>query len=263
MQVRFGLFVPVAAVVALSFVTHAATSQNAPAGEGAALRIEPKATELLKKSTDYLSNTRAFTLRASFTDEVVLLNGQKIGYESWSQISLQRPNHFRTVRHGVLENLDFYYDGKTMAFFEKGPNFYARVPASATLDGMMDDLNFGYEVAIPGSDLFYNDAYAGMIEDVTEASYIGLEEVGGVPAHHLAFRKADVDWQLWVRDGDMPVPVKYVITTKWVTGAPSYTVLMTDWNMAPTFDNSTFNFVPPAGARQIEFERPEDVPGSH
>ena len=58
-----------------------------------------------------------------------------------------------------------------MAFFEKGPNSYATVPAPSTFDGMMDDLNFQYDVGIPGSDLFYSDAYAGMIDGVTDASY--------------------------------------------------------------------------------------------
>lgn len=260
MRIISRCFAVAAAVVAFSFMALVSVAQTAPA-EGLP-RVDPKAVDLLKKCTDYLGSAKALTLRASYTDEVVLLNGQKIGTESWSQISLQRPNHFRTVRRGVTENLDFYFNGKTMAFYEKGPNFYATVPAPPTLDGLIDTLNAQYDVAIPGSDLFYSDAYAGMIDGVTEASYIGLEEVSGVPAHHLAFRKDDVDWQLWVRDGDMPVPVKYVITTKWVTAAPSYTVLMTDWNMSPKFDNSTFDFVPPAGARKIDFVRPADVPGA-
>jgi hypothetical protein len=260
MRIMARHFTVAAALVALSFL--ALTSVAQTAGAEGQPKIDPKATALLKKTADYLGSAKAFSLKASFTDEVVLLNGQKIGTESWSQVSLQRPDHFRTVRRGVQENLDFYYDGKTMAFFEKGPNFYATVPAPSTLDGMMDDLNFRYDVGIPGSDLFYTDAYAGMVDGATEASYIGLEEVSGVPAHHLAFRKSDVDWQIWVADGDKPVPVKYVITTKWVTAAPSYTVFMTDWNMSPKFENSTFDFVPPAGARKIDFVKPADVPGA-
>ncbi|HZD32071.1 MAG TPA: DUF2092 domain-containing protein [Candidatus Angelobacter sp.] len=253
-------FTVAAAVVALSLMALAVEAQTA-AGQGAP-RVDPKAVDQLKKCTSYLGSAKTLALRASYTDEVVLLNGEKIGTESWAQISLQRPNHFRTVRHGVKEDLDFYFDGKAMSIYEKGPNFYATVPAPSSFDGMMDVLNFQYDVGIPGSDLFYSDAYAGMMDGVTDASYIGLEEVNGVPAHHLAFRKSDVDWQLWVRDGDMPVPVKYVITTKWVTAAPSYTVFMTDWNMSPKFESSTFDFVPPAGARQIEFVRPADVPGA-
>jgi hypothetical protein len=73
-------------------------------------------------------------------------------------------------------------------------------PAPANIDGLMNVLDTKYDVAIPGSDLFYSDAYAGMVEGVTESSYIGLEDVSGVPAHHLAFRKSDVDWW-WSRRG--------------------------------------------------------------
>jgi hypothetical protein len=236
------------------------SAQTAPDSKEAAPQVDPKATDLLKRSCDYLESLQALSVRASFSEEVVLLDGQKIGYESGSKISLSRPNHFRTVRHGTKENLDFYYDGKTMTMFQAGPNLYAKAAAPPTLDGMIGTLESEYDVAIPGSDLFYTDAYTGMIEGVTDASYIGLEEVGGVPAHHLSFRKSDVDWQIWVEDGEKPVPVKYVITTKWVTGAPSYSVLMTDWDLSPKFDPSTFVFVPPSDARKIEFARPSDVP---
>ena len=260
MRNRTRCFTVAAAAVALLLVALVSSAQTAPAEEQP--QIDPKATALLKKTADYLSSAKAFSVRMSFTDEVVLLNGQKIGTEAGSQVSLRRPDRFRTIRHGVQENLDFYYDGKTIAFFEKGPNLYAMAPAPSTLDGMMDTLREKYDVDIPGSDLFYTDAFTGMMDDVTEASYIGLEDVGGVSAHHLAFRKSDVDWQLWVRDGDMPVPVKYVITTKWITAAPSYSVLFTDWNMTPKFDNATFDFVPPTGARKIDFARPADVPGA-
>jgi hypothetical protein len=40
-------------------------------------------------------------------------------------------------------------------------------------------------------------------------SYIGREEVGGSVTHHLAFRNPNVDWQIWIRDGQQPLPLKY------------------------------------------------------
>jgi hypothetical protein len=56
--------------------------------------------------------------------------------------------------------------------------------------------------------------------------------------------------------------LKYVITTKWVTAAPSYSVVMTDWDMTTKLDDATFKFVPSAGAQKIDFIRPADVPAS-
>ena len=243
----------VAVAAAVAAVSSAALVSAEP-------RIDPQATEVFKKMSDYLGRTKALSARATFRQEVVLLTGQKVEYESWSQVTLRRPDRLRTSRHGLMENLDFYYDGKTTTIFRKEPNFYASAPAPATVDAMLEDLQAKLDIAIPGSDLLFADAYGGMIGDVTDALYVGPEEVGGVRAHHLAFRHSDVDWQIWIQEGDKPLPVKYVITTKWMTGAPSFDVVMTDWDLAPKVDDATFAFVPPSGSQRIEFKRPPDLP---
>jgi len=61
-----------------------------------------------------------------------------------------------------------------------------------------------------------------------------------------------VDWQIWVKTGDAPLPMKYVITTKWLTGAPQYALKLRDWNTKPQIDASRFEFSAPAGATEIE-----------
>ena len=61
-----------------------------------------------------------------------------------------------------------------------------------------------------------------------------------------------MDWQLWVKAGDEPLPMKYVITTKWTTGAPQYTVQFSDWNTKPGIQTRQCTFTPPKGAEKIE-----------
>lgn len=224
-------------------------------------RMDPKATELFKKMSDYLGGLKAFSFLASFRDERVMPTGEKLEYESSSKVTLRRPNRLHTVRHGVLENLEFFYDGKTMTLF-KGPNFYATVDAPANIDGMLDALLTRYGVDVPGSDLLFADAYSGMMPDVTDAKYLGTEDVGGTQARHISFRSPEVDWQIWIQDGDRPLPLKYVITTKGVAGEPSFGVRLMDWDLAPKATDAVFAFVPPAGAMKIEFKRPADVPAA-
>ena len=76
--------------------------------------------------------------------------------------------------------------------------------------------------------------------------------MNGVECHHLAFRAAKVDWQIWVQTGDKPLPMKYVITTKWMTAAPEFSVLLRDWDTQPRIPAGRFDFTPPAGAKRIE-----------
>jgi hypothetical protein len=82
-------------------------------------------------------------------------------------------------------------------------------------------------------------------------SVVGTAYVGGVECDHLAFRTDVVDWQIWITRGDKPMPLKYVITTKWVTGAPQYTLRLNNWSTAKV-DTKLFSFAPPADAKRLE-----------
>ena len=78
---------------------------------------------------------------------------------------------------------------------------------------------------------------------------MGKSMVGGVRCDHLAFRNPVVDWQIWIADGDKPLPHKYVLTTKDDPAQPEYIVLMSNWN------DALFNFSAPKGAKKIDFIR--------
>ena len=64
-----------------------------------------------------------------------------------------------------------------------------------------------------------------------------------------------MDWQIWLEDGEQRLPKKLVITSKWITGAPQFTMTVKSWNLAPQFTEDMFTFTPPAEARQIDFIR--------
>ena len=81
----------VAVAAAVAAVSSAALVSAEP-------RIDPQATEVFKKMSDYLGRTKALSARATFRQEVVLLTGQKVEYESWSQVTLRRPDRLRTSR---------------------------------------------------------------------------------------------------------------------------------------------------------------------
>jgi hypothetical protein len=67
----------------------------------------------------------------------------------------------------------------------------------------------------------------------------------------LAFRQKDMDWQLWVAQGDKPLPMRLAIVDRAVKGAPRYMVTMTEWNTSPQFTAAQFTFTPPEGASKV------------
>ena len=78
---------------------------------------------------------------------------------------------------------------------------------------------------------------------------MGTGPVGGIDCDHLAFRNPRVDWQIWIQKGEQPLPLKYVITTKWVTGAPQYSLRLSEWDV-DTSDRPGAIHIHASGRRQ-------------
>ena len=92
------------------------------------------------------------------------------------------------------------------------------------------------------------------MSNVVLAQHIGQGVVDGVECEHLAFRSTDTDWQIWIESGARPVPRKYVITSKTVTGAPQYTLRIKDWKTDAVADADTFVFKPPSGVTKADLD---------
>jgi hypothetical protein len=108
-------------------------------------------------------------------------------------------------------------------------------------------------ILLPAADLLYRDAFPLFMQDVTLAVVVGESVINGARCTHLLFSRPQVDFQLWIADGNQPWPLKYVVTE---TGTPerlSVTTVLSDWNTAPAVDDALFHFVPPQGTQQIEF----------
>ncbi len=220
--------------------------------------VEPEADQVLRKMSDYLAQLQQFKIQMENMLEIVLLSGQKIQYDNQVDVSIKRPDKLHAIRKGEVYDQEFFYNGKTLTQYSQGPNLYATIQAPPTID---EALIFAIEtlgIEAPGGDLINSNAYEVLMEDVTSGFYVGMSIVDGVKCHHLAYRKKDVDWQIWVEDGDKPLPKKFIITTKWLTGAPQYTISVKSWDTSPKLKDNIFNFSPPKDVGKIEFIRYTD-----
>jgi hypothetical protein len=215
--------------------------------------IDPQATKLLKASTDFLASQKRFNLETRSSLEVVLMSGQKIQFDHVARQWVQRPNKLRADRVGDLVEQSFYYDGKTLTLVNPADKYYATVDAPDTLEEMLEFARNRLDIVAPAGDLIYRDAYDILMTDVTQGFVVGKSVVEGVRCDHLAFRAPHVDWQIWIEDGSQPLPRKLVITTRDQPGAPQFSVVVTKWNLKPTFTAQTFGYKAPSGAKQVEF----------
>jgi hypothetical protein len=215
--------------------------------------IDPEATKLLKASTDFLARQQQFSVEARNSLEIVLKSGQKIQFNHEARQSVQRPNKLRAERIGDLVEQTFFYDGKTLTLLNKSNNVYATVAAPATLEAMLDFAREKLDIVAPATDLVYPNAYDILMTDVTSGFVVGKGVVAGVRCDHLAFRAPHVDWQIWIEEGNRPLPRKLVITTRDIVNAPQFSVEILKWDLAPKFTAQTFAFTPPKGGQKVDF----------
>jgi hypothetical protein len=198
----------------------------------------------------------AFRVDAEATIEAVLPSGQKLQYGQRVAVTVARPNKMRVARMGEVINQTFYYDGKTLTVDLPDQRYYATSAAPATIDAMLDFARDKLDIIAPGSDLIYEDAFALLTQDLTSAFVVGKAVVDGVPCDQLAFRNAEVDWQVWIQEGAKPLPRKFIVTSKKVSGSPQFTVVLSKWDAAPKITDAAFKFVPPKGSQRIDFLQP-------
>ena len=216
------------------------------------------AGKILKAMSDYLAGQKSISLTFDSDIEVMTENFQKIQFTSSGQVQLSRPNMVRAARAGGYTDVELSFDGKTVTVLGKHINAYAQADAPGSVDGLIHRLRDEFSIAMPGADLLLSDVFGALTAETVEGKHIGQGVIDGVECEHLAFRNEETDWQIWVEIGPRPIPRKYVITSKTVTGAPQYTVRIKDLK-TDALAADAFTFKPPAGAKKVELSALDDV----
>jgi len=229
-----------------------------PAAQGA---NHDDARDILKRMTDYVAAQKTIAAKYDSDIEIVTTEGQKISFNSSGQLLMQRPDKLHVSRTGGYADIDMVFDGKTLDVLSKDQNKYMQMEAPGTLGQLVERIRDKTDADLPAADLFANGAYDEMTKDLLSAKHIGQGVINGVECEHLAFRTPEVDWQVWVQTGSTPIPRKYVVTSKQVTGQPQYSVQINDWRTDVPVTESTFAFTPPAGAtRTASLKQTDEVP---
>ncbi len=214
--------------------------------------IDPEADKVLRSMSSFLGSLSSFSMKASIESELVTDEGQKLQFGSFAEIAIKRPGKMHVTRKGMFSDIEMIYDAKTFTLHGKKKNLYIQRLAPGTVDDAIRLVEFETGIYAPGADLLFADSYPILKSGVTRGDYMGTTTLNGIEAHHLAFRENDVDWQLWVKVGSAPLPMKYVITSKWITAAPQFSVRFHDWNTRAQILDSQFEFSAPADARQVD-----------
>ena len=215
-------------------------------------KIDEKSNEVLKAVSTHMASLKSFTYTAHAMTDLISSSNEKVTYDSDINVSLKRPNKLLAKKSGYVA-INFLFNGNMIVGFNPKSLTYASADESGDLDSLAKILS-KYQIEAPMLDFISSDAYSVLTADVESGTYIGLAEIAGVKCHHLALRQNNVDWQLWVDAGAAPLLKRFQVTSKGLTGSPSYTVDINAWVSNPELADSLFEFTAPTTASKVEFK---------
>jgi hypothetical protein len=213
--------------------------------------VDPAAIDALKKMSRYLMSLNTVQINSAASIDMVTGDGQRIQFDGTTEYKVKRPGF--TIRFvSDAKSRDFYYDGRQFTMYAPNLGYYATVPAPPTNREVLDTLYDRYGIRLPLDDLFrWNDVGNERAKNFKTAMVVGPVTLDGVKTTHYAFREPEVDWEVWIEDGDRPLPRKLSIVDRSDPSRPTFTARL-NWTVNPTLKDSDFVFTPNAGAKKIQ-----------
>jgi hypothetical protein len=257
-MLRFGTWILASALALFLAAGPISAQQVGPADQK---KNEEEAMAVVKRMADFLSQAQRFSVTADIGFDAVQDSGQKIEFGETRKILLDRPDRLRieeTKRNGSKSELVF--NGKTIMIYYAKDNVYATTDRPGTLDDAVSYFVNDLGMRLPLSQLIDSKLAAKLPGQVLSAAYVEQSSIAGVPCDQIALRGEDADMQLWIAQGDQPLPQRVVITYKRLDGRPQFWAQFSDWNLKPKVSDKLFSVTPPKGAVKIAFAAQQMIP---
>lgn len=213
--------------------------------------VDPGAVQALKDMSQYLMTLKTIGLDTDGTLDVVTSEGQRVQLDGKTSYKIRRPG-FVIRFTSDMKNRDFFYDGKQFTIYSPALQYYATAAAPATNREALDVMYNKYGIKLPLEDLFrWNDTGNERIDQLKAAANLGTSMQNGVETTHYAFREPEVDWEVWIKNGDQPLPVKMAIVDRTDPARPAFTTRL-KWTLNPSYTNSDFTFTPGKDDKKIQ-----------
>ena len=230
---------------------------------GSVAKKDSEARTILLKMADFLAKAPAFgvTIRSGY--DAIQADGQRIEFREERRIVLQRPDRVRVdVELSDGDQGLVLFDGKELTVFKAGDNIYARVEKPGTVDDAMVYIVRDLQIALPLARMFLTGFPQDLEKMATSIRYVEEHFLFDVPTDHLAVRSAEVDLQVWVAQGETPLPRRIVLTYRNAEGQPQFRADLLDWDLSPKVGADRFSFSPTAGSEQVPLLAPIRPKGS-
>ena len=214
-----------------------------------------KASEILTRSTDFISAAPAFHVVIDGGNDVLQQNGHLLEFGAHVQITIQRPSQANLrvdSRDGTAATL--ILDGDAISAFSVIENifYYDSTRQPGDINESLDFL--AAELGVPRQLRFFlSKDLTASLSRVKSGYYVGEATIAGVLCDHLVLRNDDLDVQLWIAKGDEPVPLRLLMLHKDLEGQPRNWLQFSEWDFSPELSDRIFTLSPPSDAERFRF----------
>lgn len=227
--------------------------QTASAQYETSPNLDSEAAAVLQSMSNYLGSRADYSFKADIMYDEVLGSGQKVQYGAEAVAYLTKPNKFAISYITERGGYKLWYNAGQATILEIPENDYATATLPGTVDQALNKLSDEYAFDPVLSEFLFINTFKTLTKNVTSGRSLGPSRVSGATCRHLIFRGKDIDWQIWVEDGNRPVPRKLVITYKNRPESPQFIALIKDWVANKTIRDAAYKPDIPKMSSQGEF----------
>jgi hypothetical protein len=203
---------------------------------------------------DFLSKAPNWRVTVHSAYDAVQPGGSKVEWNEIRTVTLGRPDRLRieSQRSDGARTL-LVFNGKEITTFDESAKVYAQMSHPGSVDDAVVYFVHDLGMRLPLALMLLGSLPAELKQRVQSVEYVEKTRTLEAPALHIVGKTATVDFQLWIAEGDRPLPLRAVLTYKNAPGQPQFRAQFSDWNLDINLPNSLFAFTPPAGANKIPF----------
>lgn len=216
---RFSSLVNLHQLIALSLIVFIVAPLWAAEGEAAGpkAKLDDKSDEVLRAFSAYMQKAGNFSFSLKSTMNITMA-GTTSENALVHSLTVQRPDKIAIRKVSGEMGLTLISDGKNVLkqtlgdkqTVEPAPESLPDLLGNPDTQMLLTMVSGGLPIALV---LVQDDIYKQMLEQEVEVTYGGKEELEGVACHHLQFQTKDLDWEMWIQDGETPVLVQAVPDT--------------------------------------------------
>lgn len=220
----------------------------------AATTMDPGAAAALSQMGKYIAGLKTFELTAKTTIEVALKDGHQVEIGGLVHYWVKRPDRLRIDSETDMVSRQYFFDGKTFTVVAPLHGYFAQSEGKGNIADTIADAADKLSIEIPLADLFAWGTDETPLKLFDRGFYVGTAKIDGTATDHYALIGKAIDAEIWVQQGDVPLPLKIALVDHRVQGSPRFSATLA-WVPDANIPDSMFTFTPGKDMARISFAK--------